>query len=383
MLVCNLVQHYTQTSGGIRTYVRAKRDHVVRKTPHRHLLLRPGEHDGHQIDGPLTTCEVGAPVVPGRAPYRYVRRLDKVTAILARERPDVIELGSPYLLPWAGLRHRRLYPCAVVGHYHTDFPIAYVEAPLARHAGRRLAGCARRAAERYARSLYEQCDVTIASSRNFISRLQDMGIRRTLLVPLGVDAETYHPSRRDEGVRRAWGVCDGETVFIYCGRLDNEKCVRLLVESFETLPPAAPARLVLVGDGPLLPWLQRKAHRENRLVLAPHVTEPHRLATLLASADVYVTAGPHETFGLSVVEAQASGLPVLGVSAGALMERVRPGTGLLAVPNSRDDLAGLYREALAGGVAGMGVAARQMVERDYDWTRTFDRLFRLYRDLAP
>ena len=70
-----------------------------------------------------------------------------------------------------------------------------------------------------------------------------------------------------------------------------------------------------------------------------YVNSRKRLSKILASADIYVTAGPHETFGLSIIEAQASGLPVVGVQAGALTERVTEATGILGPVDSPADMA--------------------------------------------
>jgi alpha-1,6-mannosyltransferase len=88
---------------------------------------------------------------------------------------------------------------------------------------------------------------------------------------------------------------------------------------------------------------------------------------------------PYETFGLAVVEAQACGLPVLGVRAGAMIDRVPDGLGVLVDDNSAAALAhgllSLDRDAWRD----CGVAARRHVCARFSWARTFDRLFELYR----
>ncbi|HCB75353.1 MAG TPA: hypothetical protein DEP91_04150, partial [Sphingomonas bacterium] len=98
------------------------------------------------------------------------------------------------------------------------------------------------------------------------------------------------------------------------------------------------------------------------------------LARALASSDIYVSAMADETFGVSVLEAQAAGLPVVGVTGGAMPDRVPAGLGMLGPV---DDVAAMARnvEAVwAGDAAGMGRAARDMVVAGFGWDRTFERL---------
>jgi alpha-1,6-mannosyltransferase len=137
----------------------------------------------------------------------------------------------------------------------------------------------------------------------------------------------------------------------------------------------------MVGNGPLGRWLEAFAAAHPTVHVLPYQTERDRLAALFASADLYVSAAPHETFGLSVLEAQAAGLPVVGVRAGAMIDRVPPALGRLAEPGSAASLAeaivGLWRE----GARPFGRRARRLVETSFSWRQTFERLFPLYQDV--
>jgi glycosyltransferase involved in cell wall biosynthesis len=99
------------------------------------------------------------------------------------------------------------------------------------------------------------------------------------------------------------------------------------------------------------------------------------LAALLASSDIYVSAMADETFGAAVLEAQACGLPVVGVAAGAMIERVPDGTGLLGSVNDAAAMAANIRTVWQRGAAEMGAKARAHVEHIYSWEATFTRLF--------
>lgn len=103
--------------------------------------------------------------------------------------------------------------------------------------------------------------------------------------------------------------------------------------------------------------------------------DPAGLARALASSDVYVSAMADETFGIAVLEAQAAGLPVVGVESGAMPARVPPGLGRLGPVDDIDAMAANVRALLAASPAALGRAARDHIERRYSWTATFEKLF--------
>jgi len=384
LTICDVAQAFTETSGGVKTYLLEKRRHILASTHHRHVLIVPGGADRTTHDGRATLHEVAAPEVPGYSPYRFILRLDKVAGLLERERPDVIELGCPYLLPWVALRHRRRHPAsAVVGYYHTDFPTAYVGTALRRTPLAPIAGSAVRIAERYVRAVHRRFGATLTGSPALHAAIERIGIANVHRVPLGVDLDTFHPSRRDREVWREHGLDPARPVAVFAGRLDGEKRVRVLAEAHRRLAGGSDLQLALIGDGPLRGELVSRAATDPRLAVLPYQREPRRLARLLASADLYVTAGPHETFGLSVVEAQACGLPVVGVRAGALIERVPPELGHLAAPDDPESLAIELAAILAEDLGAIGARARAHVEENFSWRRTFERLLEVYRGLLP
>lgn len=150
----------------------------------------------------------------------------------------------------------------------------------------------------------------------------------------------------------------------------------MLVDALGRLPERF--RLVLVGEGPHRAALAARAESlGGRLAVLPYLREKAALAELLASADVYVTAGPHETFGLSVAEAQAAGLPVVGVRAGALVARVPEGTGLLGPVGDASAMAANVERAFAERER-MGQAGRALVEATLSWDATFGKIFEAY-----
>ena len=376
--LCDLTQSYAATGGGIRTYLHAKRAWLTAHTDVRHVLIVPGPEDAVERDGRHVTHSVRSPFVPGSSAYRLLLRNGHVRRLLAAERPDAVECLCAYNLPWAALRHRRAVDpaCAVVGGYRTDFPSAYTEplvgGVLGAWAGRR----AKALGYRYVAGLYARFDAVYTLSPSLRSKLGALGVDSELL-PLGVDLERFHPGRRDPALRVELGVGADAPLLVYAGRLDAEKRPLEVVDAFRRLPRPLGAHLALVGDGPQRGEVEAAAARDPRIHALGFVADRDRYARLLASADVYVSAMPHETFGVSVVEAQASGLPVVGVRSGAMPDRVPPGLGhLVPVGDPAAFAAGV--EAALADAAETGRRARAHVEAHFSWDATFRRLLALY-----
>ena len=382
MRICDLTHAYTESSGGIRTYIDAKRRAILDETDWEHVLVIPGERDAVERDGRLTTVRIAGPVIPGAAPYRLLLRMDKVRAALREVRPDLIELTSLYTCPWAAFGYRKEAraagrACTVSAFYLTDLPTAYVEPVAARLGGAAVGQWAKAQAARYVRAVYDRCDLAFTSYPEHVDLLLGLGIDTPVFnVPLGVDLDFFHPERRSDAVRARFGVAEGDLLMVYAGRLDSEKYVHTLVDALERLPAALNPTLVMAGEGPYREDLEARARENGRLVVLPYQPKDD-LADLMASADLYLTAGPHETFGLSVVEAQAAGLPVVGVRAGALIERVPEGTGLLG-PVADAEAMATNIQAVFVQRDEMSAAARRFVAAGLSWEATFRRVFRAY-----
>lgn len=398
MRLCDLTLAYTETSGGVRRYIDQKRRHLLKNTAHEHVLVIPGETDAVEHEGRLTTYHIASPPIPGCEPYRFFWRPDKIKEALTEARVDVIELGSFYVCPWAAFSYRKSrarhhQKCLVAGYFHTDIAHAYVGAPIEtrlaeslghwsetlQDLGMRIAHAAEVEAQEYFNGIFERCDLIMAATEHQAERVREYGVDRVDIVPLGVDVALFHPSRRDNARRQELGIGPTDPMLVYAGRFDAEKHVRVLPEAHAMLPDDFGAHLVLVGHGPLRPELEKRAATQPRLHVLPYQREDAQLARLLATADAYLTAGPHETFGLSVVEAQACGLPVIGVNAGALRERVLDGLGYLAPVDDPAAMAQLIRRAYADRNA-IGRRARAHAVESFDWETTFDTLLDLYED---
>jgi alpha-1,6-mannosyltransferase len=146
----------------------------------------------------------------------------------------------------------------------------------------------------------------------------------------------------------------------------------VVVEAFRKLPAELGARLALIGEGPLREEIE--AVGDKRIVIPGYMKSRGELAQWLASADIYVSAMADETFGVSIVEAQASGLPVIGVEAGAMIDRVTDSVGRLGPVGDAN--------AMARNILDIWRADREAIAREartealqYSWDRSMETLF--------
>lgn len=378
-LICDLTQSWSDVGGGVGTYLRHKRTHILERTPHRHLLIVPGSEDTVREEGRAITATIRSPKVPGSPHYRLLLRNGAVRSLLERFQPDLIECQDSYNLPWAALGHRKRFPeTALVGGYFTDFPTVYVERPFGKVMPRALAGAASRICYNYCGHLYRRFDAVFALSENGGAiKLRSYGVDNVGIVPLGVELGDFGPGLRDEKLRRSLGVADHEPLLIYVGRLDAEKKPHIVVEAFRQLPEALGARLVLLGEGPLREEIE--ALKDPRIHTPGFVRDRRQLALWLASSDIYVSGMADETFGVSIVEAQASGLPVVGVAAGAMVDRVTNAIGKLGPVDDAQAMAANILGIWNGDRRRMSEIA-QAEAHQYSWDRSMQALFgQLYR----
>lgn len=371
---CDLTQSWSEVGGGVRTYLLHKRRHILASTPHRHLMIVPGARDEVMEEERAVTVTIASPRVPGSPHYRLMLRNGAVAAALKRFCPDLIECQDAYNLPWAAIAHRRRHPdTALVAAYMTDFPTVYIERPLSKFLTRPLGGLLARTCYAYCGLLYRRFDSVFALSENGgAAKLRSLGIGSVDVVPLGVELGEFGPSRRDERLRQRLGLEDGQPLLVYLGRLDNEKRPDLVVEAFRQLPPALGAKLVLIGEGPLK--AEFAAMNDRRIVMPGYMQNRADLARWLASADVYVSGMADETFGISIIEAQASGLPVVGVAAGAMIDRVTDAVGRLGPVGDASAMASNILAVLDADHQAMAAQARAHALQ-FSWDSSMEALF--------
>jgi alpha-1,6-mannosyltransferase len=334
---------YTPTSGGVRRYLLAK--HVwFNQQRLRHTCFVPGPVDGGEPGG---IVEFASPRL--RAGYRWPVRLAALRARLAALGPDLIEAGDPYVMAWQSAAVADALGIPAVAFCHSDL-IGLVEARFGALPGRLAAA--------YLRRLYAHFQLVFAPSLVVASRLADAGVGPVTRQPLGVDAEIFHPGRRDPHLKARLGLDPRTRLLVFAGRLAPEKNLPELIELVADL--GDPYHLLVIGG-------ERAERLDARVTGLPYQPDPAAVASLLASADALVHAGRQETFGLVVLEAMAAGTPVVAYPAGALPELVDESVGRLAASTRVAALAEAVHALFDADVAACGRRARARVLATYTW----------------
>jgi alpha-1,6-mannosyltransferase len=355
--IADMTMFYAPASGGVRTYLDAKHCRLGRHPGVRHSLLIPGASLSN-VDG---VYKVPAPAVPFGNGYRFPLRLAPWRNVIKDLQPDLIEVGDPYLTAWAAIDARRQLDVPVIGFYHSDLPLL-VSNRIGTWLGTNV--------ESYVAKLYRHFDRVLAPSTVMAEKLVRLGVDNVYVQPLGVDLAMFNPARRDPGLKAQLGVSEDTRLLIFAGRGSREKNLPVLLECMKSLGHRY--HLLLVGS-------HMPAAVPGNVSVIDHFRPVHEVARLLASADALVHAGDQETFGLVILEAMASGLPVVAVAAGAFKEIVPDPCGLLCQPNDARAMAAAVRELFSGDVVGKGRAARSHVEHNYAWDTVVSGLLGHYR----
>ncbi|PQA89050.1 glycosyltransferase [Hyphococcus luteus] len=379
LTICDVTQSYAVRGGGVKTFLSEKRSFLLGHTDAHHVLIVPGPEDRIIQEKRAAIIEIKSPQVPGSPNYRLLLRSPAVLDALAFVKPDLIECQDAYNLPWTALCYRARHPeTAVVAGYHTDFPTVYVERYLRPRAGAYAARQARRLAYRYAANLYRRFDAFYTLTQIAAEHFAELGLDDPQILSLGADTRLFNKAQRCCDLRAELGVGDNQPLLIYAGRIDKEKQARVVVDAFRKLPASWGASLVMLGDGKERDALAREC-AGLKVYFKGFVDDRESLATYLASSDIYVSAMENETFGISVIEAQAAGLPVVGVRAGAMIDRVPPALGRLGPCGDSGAMAANIAAVWMDRLSEMGARARAHALENFSWRKTFeDLVFRIY-----
>ncbi len=282
---------------------------------------------------------------------------------LDKFQPDLVHLVNPVSLGLVGLYAARAMRLPVVASYQTDIPGFARRWGLGFLAGVLL---------RYLRWLHNQCDLNLSPSRFTQSELIATGYQRVEVWKRGVDTVQYRPDRRTrEWRQRLSGGQPDAPLLLYVGRLAPEKRVEWLRSILDALPQV---RLAIVGDGPSRPSLERLF--AGTATTFTGYLRGDALATAYASADVFVFPSANETLGNVVLEAMASGLPVIAPRSGGLLDHVTDGkTGLLFEPEQESSMVDTVKSLLdqPAYARQLGEAGRRYTET-ITWAKTLDGL---------
>lgn len=321
---------------------------------------------------------------PGKWEYRFLWKPSQIEPVLAKYKPQVIEVGSPYLLPTMVRRAaKKIVPEAVLlSFWHADFPITYVQRPVANKFGKALGNLSKNVAFWYARQEFKRFDGIQVSCNEVLRRLDRHKLPTSHWIPLGCDIQMFSPSKRDESLVQKLkdGNPDRLTIF-FPHRFCEEKGIELLLGAYPILCEklgCEPA-LVFAGTGPYLPQVQEAVEKYPHIQYAGFISSIDEMARHYASVDLGLALSGWETFGLSILESMACGNAQIGASTGAAAEHIREsGAGVVLKERTPQALADAIVELYHSDMATMKQNARAYAEK-FSWADCFKRQLELYK----
>jgi phosphatidylinositol alpha 1,6-mannosyltransferase len=321
MRVAVVSESFLPTVSGVTTSVCKVLDHLA-GAGHDAMVIAPA-------GAPSSYAGFAVHTVPAIAYRQFPVGLPSLAVhrLLSDFRPDVLHAASPFLLGAQGIAAANRLDVPSVAIFQTD---------VAGYASRNHLGQATAWAWRYVKWVHDGADLNLVPSCASMTDLQRVGVRRLARWARGVDLVGYHPNLKSDpavAALRARVAPQSEVIVGYVGRIAPEK----QVERFRALRGVPGIRLVLVGEGPSEPLV--RASLDGMPVTWLGRLSGADLAIAYASFDIFLHAGTEETFGQTIQEAHAAGLPVVAPASGGPIDLVQHGeNGYLFAPDNERDL---------------------------------------------
>ncbi|KAF1021596.1 MAG: GDP-mannose-dependent alpha-mannosyltransferase [Acinetobacter bereziniae] len=271
---------------------------------HKILLIRPAQKVKCNDFKPNQECLVNGQSIPKYPDMKFGwPQFLKVSQAISAFTPDVVHIVTEGPLGFTALHAAKTRRIPVSSGFHSQFQefsrffdLAFLVKPI----------------QSYLRWFHNATHLTCVPSRDTEQALREFGVTCPLVVVgRGIDTERFSSQRYSEQLRQQWGADENTTVLIYVGRLSSEKEVNVVIDAYTALRKQSQrkVKLVLVGDGPDRNRLEKMQGAEHVIFMGS--LSGTQLAEAYASANVFVFASQVETFGNVVIEAMASGLPII------------------------------------------------------------------------
>lgn len=335
---------------------------------HQTILLAPGGSPDSYGETPV--IQMYANRLFFYPEFRLVSPIQKIAPHLDPFKPDLIHAVNPFALGSLGIQYARKHHIPLVASYQTDLP---------GHVSRWGFKFLSKPVENYLFRLHKQAQLNLAPSRQTQRELIGKGYKNVKVWSRGIESDLYNPRHKSAQMREYLSNGDNHApLLLYVGRLSREKRVEMLRPIMDAIPCA---HLAIVGDGPLRPELEaRFAGTHTKFTGYLYGEE---LARAYASADIFVFPGANETFGNVILEAMASGLPVVAPRAGGILDTVMDReTGFLFEPDDTSAMIYAVQRLINSCYLSrnMAEAARKRAET-FSWEAILDELLANYRQV--
>ncbi len=334
-----------------------------------HLFFAPdyGLDTEECADLPVVRFKGLRPVIYPECRLAFVP-LEKMTRLLADFAPDVVHIVTELGIGLSGLRAASALNIPIIMSYHTNFD-KYLQFYHLTHFSQALWS--------YMKWFHSFAQVNLCPSRDTMRSVRRHGFVNTSIWSRGIDLGRFHPSHFSAALREQYGARD-KTVFLYVGRISAEKGLDVLMQSIRIVNAThgKQVQFWITGDGPLLSELTAQ---ELPNVIFTGEKRGEELAQIYASADAFVFPSGTETFGNVVLEAMASGLPVICTDSGGVTDYTVPDENAL-VCRYRDpaSLSGAILELLDPSLRDRIGSQALRTAKSRSWDAIFENLMRHY-----
>jgi glycosyltransferase involved in cell wall biosynthesis len=310
----------------------------LRSRGHNVELIRPRQPGEAPLDASDELRTAGCPIPVYREMRFGVSRIAPLVRRFRATAPELVHLATPGPLAWAALAAARALGIATTSEFRTNFH------QYSRYYG---LGALATPALGLLRRFHNLTEQTFVPTRATARELGAVGFHNLTTVGRGVDAKRFAPEHRSAELRRRW-LAESAPVLLMVGRVAPEKNIELGLRAFESVRRGCPGlRMVVVGDGPALGRM-RAAHPDVHFA---GVRRGAALAAHYASADLFLFPSLTDTFGNVVLEALASGLPVVSFAVAAAAEHAEDGvSGRLVAAGDEAAFIAAVRSLSARGV---------------------------------
>ncbi len=284
-----------------------------------------------------------------------------------------IHVSTPGPIGLAALGIARILRLPISGTYHTAIP-QYVKALTDDFYIEDMS-------RKYILWYHNQLDTVFAPSEFTAKELIENSISedKVRIYPRGIDTERFHPDNATSTFKEQYGIEDDIPVLLYVGRVSKEKNLDVLVKAYmNLLQQGVVTRLVITGDGPYREEMEHSLNGSQAIFTGYQSGDD--LAVIYASSDLLVFPSTTDTFGNVVLEAQASGIPVVVSNVGGPSENLIPNeTGIIVDPLNPVTLTAALTELIVDSERRiqMGKKAREYME-NRGFHQAFEQLYAMY-----
>jgi len=232
-------------------------------------------------------------------------------------------------------------------------------------------------------------DMVVVPSLAYKSKISQMNVAplKIRVIPYGIDTKKFQKTI-DTAAFRARYHCQGSKIILSVGRLNYQKGFHYLIQAMPKILKQVPtAKLVIIGEGEQLSFLQELTQSigvREHVVFAGALSQ-EEIPEAYSAADVFVLPSLFESFGISLIEAQAAGKPVVGTNAGGAPEALVNGqTGYLVEPGNVSQLVMAVLRLLSDETMAsrFGFRGRQFVGENFDFKNTVLKIVDSYNEIA-